>query len=186
MKVAVFCGSSCGESTQFINETKKLGTFLAKNNIDVVYGGGKVGLMGAIADSVIESGGKVYGVIPEHLKEKEIAHTDLTELSVVSNMHERKAKMAEMADAFVALPGGTGTLEEIFEAWTWAQLGHHSKPCAFYNINRYYEPLKEMIFRMTKDGFLKPQYQDMLIHVDTPQNLLIAIQTYQPPKQKWT
>lgn len=186
MKIAVFCGSSSGGDPEFVQATKALGYYLAGNGADLVYGGGKVGLMGAIADSFLESGGKVYGVIPEHLKEKEIAHPDLTELKVVSDMHERKAAMAQMADAFVALPGGAGTLEEIFEAWTWAQLGHHSKPCAFYNINGFYNPLIEMISKMTDSGFLNSQYAEMLIHTDCSAKLLSSIKSYKAPKQKWT
>ncbi len=186
MKIAVFCGSSSGENPEFVRATKDLGRYLAGNEIDLVYGGGKVGLMGTIADSFLENGGKVFGVIPEHLKEKEIAHKDLTELKVVSDMHERKATMARMADAFVALPGGAGTLEEIFEAWTWAQLGHHSKPCAFYNINGFYNPLIEMISKMSDSGFLKSQYAEMLIHTDRSEDLLVAIKSYKAPQQKWT
>lgn len=185
MKIAVFCGSSCGEDPKFVKATKELGYFLADNGIDLVYGGGNVGLMGAIADAFLESGGNVYGVIPEHLKEKEIAHKNLTELTVVSGMHERKATMAKMADAFVALPGGSGTLEEIFEAWTWAQLGHHSKPCAFYNINGFYDPLIEMISQMSKSGFLNTQYAKMLIHTDEASSLLSLIKSYSAPQKKW-
>lgn len=186
MKIAVFCGSSCGNNPEFVKETKELGYFLADNRIDLVYGGGNVGLMGAIADAFLERGGNVYGVIPEHLKEKEIAHQKLTELTVVADMHERKATMAKMADAFVALPGGSGTLEEIFEAWTWAQLGQHSKPCAFYNINGFYNPLIEMISRMSESGFLNAQYAKMLIHTDESLSLLSLIKSYKAPKQKWT
>lgn len=186
MKIAVFCGSSSGHHPEFVKATKALGGYLASQGIDLVYGGGKVGLMGAIADAFLENGGKVYGVIPEHLKQKEIAHPGLTELNVVSDMHERKATMAGMADAFVALPGGAGTLEEIFEAWTWAQLGHHAKPCAFYNINGFYNPLIEMIASMSASGFLNPRYAEMLIHTDRSDALLSAIQSYEAPKQKWT
>jgi uncharacterized protein (TIGR00730 family) len=186
MRIAVFCGSSSGNNPDFISATKILGKYLADNNIDIVYGGGKVGLMGTIADSVLAHGGKVYGVIPEHLKEKEIAHQNLTELKVVADMHERKACMAEMADAFVALPGGAGTLEEIFEAWTWAQLGHHNKPCAFYNINNFYDQLIGMIDQMSTSGFLNAQYAEMLIHTNDPEELLTSIRSYQAPKQKWT
>ncbi len=186
MKIAIFCGSSSGESPAFVEATKILGRYLANNGVDLVYGGGKVGLMGAIADSFLESGGKVYGVIPEHLKDREIAHQGLIELKVVADMHERKSTMANMADAFVALPGGAGTLEEIFEAWTWAQLGHHSKPCAFYNVNGFYNPLIGMISTMSKAGFLKSEYAEMLIHTDNPKDLLSSIKTYKAPKQKWT
>ena len=186
MKIAIFCGSSSGESPEFVKATKTLGGYLASNDIDLVYGGGKVGLMGAIADSFLENNGKVYGVIPEHLKDREIAHQGLTDLKVVSDMHERKSTMADMADAFIALPGGAGTLEEIFEAWTWAQLGHHSKPCAFYNVNGFYDPLIEMISTMAAAGFLKPEYAEMLIHTDNPEDVLSSIKMYKAPKQKWT
>lgn len=141
--------------------------------------------MGAIADSVLAHGGKVYGVIPEHLKNREIAHRGLTELRVVADMHERKALMANMADAFVALPGGPGTLEEIFEAWTWAQLGHHSKPCAFYNVNGFYDLLKEMVINMSKAGFVKAEYVDMLIHTSSAEKLISEIKAYQAPAKKW-
>lgn len=186
MKIAVFCGSSTGNNPCYINEAKKLGEFFGKNGIDLVYGGGKVGLMGVIANAVLANGGQVFGVIPEYLKEKEIAHAGLTELFVVKDMHERKAKMASMADAFVALPGGAGTLEEIFEAWTWALLGHHSKPCALYNTNGYYQHLLAMITNMKKSGFLSAEYSEMLILADTPKELVSCIETYQPPIKKWS
>ncbi|RXJ82125.1 TIGR00730 family Rossman fold protein [Arcobacter sp. F2176] len=185
MRIAVFCGSSAGNNIEYINATKRLGKYFAQNNIDVVYGGGNVGLMGAIADSVMENGGKVYGVIPEKLKEKELAHTGITDLKVVSNMHERKAAMAEMADAFVVLPGGAGTLEETFEVWTWALLGFHNKPCAFFNIDGFYNKLFEMIDNMCEAEFLKKEYSDMLIKTDNQEELLKAIKEYIPPKQKW-
>lgn len=185
MKVAVFCGSSSGNDAAFMTATQRLGEYLAKNGIDVVYGGGKVGLMGVIADTVLAHGGNVYGVIPQHLKDREIAHQGLTQLNIVANMHERKAAMVEMADAFVALPGGAGTLEEFFEAWTWAQLGHHQKPCALYNVNGFYNELKTMIHNMSVAGFLKPAYADMLIHSDDPAELLSAFRCYKAPAQKW-
>ncbi len=185
MKIAVFCGSSSGNDIQYTNATKQLGKFFVQNNIDVVYGGGNVGLMGVIADSVMENGGKVYGVIPEQLQEKELAHTGITKLQVVANMHERKAAMAELADAFVVLPGGAGTLEEIFEVWTWAQLGFHHKPCAFLNINGFYDKLFELIDSMCDAKFLKKEYSDMLIKTDKQEELLKAIQEYIPPKNKW-
>ena len=186
MKIAVFCGSSTGSQPSYASEAKKLGVFFGNNGIDLVYGGGKVGLMGAIADAVLESGGKVIGVTPEYLKEKEIAHEGLTELIVVKDMHERKARMASMADAFVALPGGAGTLEEIFEAWTWAQLGHHLKPCAFYNTNGFYKHLLSMINNMVDSGFLNAEYSEMLILADNPELLIRCIEKYQPPLKKWS
>lgn len=185
MKIAVFCGSSSGNDPRFVQTTKELGKYFAEQGVDVVYGGGYVGLMGTMADAVLENGGKVYGVIPEYLKSKEIAHPNLTELHVVKDMHERKAKMAELADAFVALPGGIGTLEEIFEVWTWAQLGHHSKPCAFYNVMEFYKPLFGMVEQMSDAGFIRPQYVDMLIRTDQADVLLDAIRAYQAPDRKW-
>lgn len=185
MKIAVFCGSSSGNNIEYTNVTKELGKFFVENNIDLVYGGGNVGLMGVIADSVMHNGGKVYGVIPEKLQEKELAHNEITELHIVSNMHERKAMMADMADAFVVLPGGAGTLEEIFEVWTWAQLGFHNKPCAFLNINGFYDKLFEMIDNMCEKQFLKQEYSDMLIKTDNLEKLLKAIKTYIPPQDKW-
>ena len=185
MKIAVFCGSSLGNHIEYINATKKLGKFFAKNSIDVVYGGGNAGLMGVIADTVMDNGGKVYGVIPEKLKDKELAHTDITDLKIVETMHERKAAMAELADAFVVLPGGAGTLEEIFEVWTWAQLGFHDKPCAFFNVNGFYDKLFEMIDHMCDSKFLKQEHSDMLIKTDNQEELLKAIKEYTPPKHKW-
>lgn len=185
MKVAVFCGSSAGNDPHFLAATQKLGQHFVRQGIDVVYGGGHVGLMGAIADSVLQAGGRVYGVMPKHLVDREIAHQGLTELTVVADMHERKAKMASMADAFVALPGGAGTLEEIFEAWTWAQLGHHKKPCAFYNVDGFYEPLFSMVDKMTGTGFLKPEYAGMLIRTSDPAELTEAFAQYLPPQNKW-
>ncbi len=186
MKVAIFCGSSSGNNPDYLAKTQALGKVLATQQIDIVYSGGKVGLMGAIADSALDNGGKVFGVMPQDLVDKEISHPHLTGLTIVANMHERKAKMAALADAFVALPGGAGTLEEIFEAWTWAQLGHHAKPCAFYNVNGYYNHLLKMITAMTNSGFLAKNYADMLINTDTPEGLLALLKNYQPPPKKWT
>ncbi|QUX93479.1 TIGR00730 family Rossman fold protein [Marinomonas sp. A3A] len=186
MKVAIYCGSAEGNSPDYVNGVKALGEYLARQGVDVVYGGGKVGLMGVIANSALKAGGKVIGVIPTHLESKEIAHTGLTELHVVANMHERKAKMSELADAFVALPGGVGTLEEMFEIWTWGQLGLHDKPCAFYNINGFYDPLFTMVESMQKAGFVKQSYIDMIINVNTPETLVSAFKNYQAPLAKWS
>jgi len=141
--------------------------------------------MGVLADTVIENGGKVCGVIPETLKEKELEHTGITELRVVADMHERKATMAELADGFVALPGGAGTLEEIFEVWTWAQLGFHEKACAFLNVNGFYDKLFEMIENMCEKKFLKQEYSDMLIKTENQEELLDTIKNYTAPKDKW-
>ncbi len=185
MTLAVFCGSSTGNKIEYEKATKSFGKYLALNNIDVVYGGGKVGLMGILADTVLEHGGKVCGVIPEKLKDKELAHTELTKLIIVKDMHERKATMAELSDAFVALPGGAGTLEEIFEVWTWAQLGFHNKPCAFYNTDGFYNKLIDMLYSMSDEGFLKKEYVDMLINTDNEEELISSLKNYKAPKEKW-
>lgn len=185
MKIAIYCGSAEGSSPDYVNSVKALGEYLAQQGVDVVYGGGNVGLMGIIANAALQAGGKVVGVIPTHLASKEIAHTGLTELHLVANMHERKAKMSELADAFVALPGGVGTLEEMFEVWTWGQLGLHDKPCAFYNIKGFYDPLFTMLESMQRAGFVKQSYIDMVIKVSTPEALVSAFQGYQAPLPKW-
>ncbi|MDB6062884.1 MAG: Rossman fold protein family [Verrucomicrobiaceae bacterium] len=186
MDIAVFCASSLGNDVRYVDAAKQLGSFLGASEIGLVYGDAKVGLMGVIADAVLEAGGKVYGVIPKSLKDREVAHPNLTELFVVADMHERKAKMASLADAFVALPGGAGTMEEIFEVWTWGQLGHHSKPCALYNVHGFYDRLLSMIETMTDTGFLKPDYAEMLITVDNPKDLIHRFKTYVAPAQKWS
>ena len=185
MKVAVYCGSRPGNEPLYAEKARELGEFFGKNGIDLVFGGGHVGLMGITADAVLASGGKVYGVIPEHLVSRELAHPSLTELFVVKDMHERKAKMAELADGFVALPGGIGTLEEIFEVWTWAQLGMHRKPCAFYNVNGFYDPLLEMVKTMVATGFVNQQYLDMIVLAQTPMDLVDGFRAYSPPQEKW-
>lgn len=185
MKIAVYCGSSEGHNPIYKSEAIKLGEFFGKNSIELVYGGGGVGLMGAIADSVMKNGGYVYGVIPEHLKGKEIAHFGLSELHVVKDMHIRKNMMIERANAFVAMPGGAGTMEEIFEAWTWLQIGYHRKPCAFYNVNGFYDKLLEHISHMVKEGFLEKKYLDFLIVEDTPEGLYEALKNGKSPRSKW-
>ncbi|EAR08989.1 TIGR00730 family Rossman fold protein [Reinekea blandensis] len=172
MRVAVFCGSKLGHDPAFAESTTKLGQALTDAGHSIVYGGGQVGLMGVIADAVLAGGQEVIGVIPTQLSHQEVAHTGLTRLEDVSDMHARKARMAELADAFVALPGGAGTLDEIFEAWTWAQLGHHQKPVAFYNVQGYYDPMFEMIQNMQRSGFLWEDHADLLIQDDCPVRLV--------------
>lgn len=186
MKIAVFCGSSRGNDERFAGAASEFGAYMASQGLDLVFGGGKVGLMGVVADAVLAGGGEVYGVIPESLRDRELAHKGLTRLDVVTSMHERKALMADMADAFVALPGGPGTMDEIFEAWTWGQLGYHSKPCAFYNVNGYYDELLAFISKMSGAGFLKPEYADMVIVERRPEALVSALKGYQPPSRKWS
>ena len=186
MKIAVFCGSSRGNDEGYAEAAREFGHYMASQGVDLVFGGGKVGLMGVVADAVLAGGREVYGVIPESLRDRELAHQGLTRLDVVASMHERKALMADMADAFVALPGGPGTLDEIFEAWTWGQLGYHNKPCAFYNVNGYYDELLAFISKMSGAGFLKPDYADMVIVAQQPQALVSALKNYQPPARNWS
>ncbi|AKO92159.1 LOG family protein [Priestia filamentosa] len=183
-RIAVFCGSSNGATDLYIKEAKKLGEEIARRDISLVYGGASVGVMGAVADSVLKFGGHVIGVMPTFLEEREIAHKNLSELIVVESMHERKAKMTELADGFIALPGGPGTLEEFFEIFTWAQLGLHQKPCGLLNINEYYTPLVSLFNHMTEEQFLQEKYRTMALVDTEPQGLLDQFHTYQPPSVK--
>lgn len=185
MKIAVYCGSSEGVNPIYKKEAIRLGEYFSKNSIELVYGGGGIGLMGSIADAVVKNGGYVYGVIPEQLKSKEIAHFGLSELHVVKDMHIRKNMMIKRADAFVAMPGGAGTLDEIFEAWTWLQIGYHQKPCAFYNINGFYDKLLDFISHIVKEGFLAKKYLEYLIVEDNPKKLIEAIKNSKNPMSKW-
>lgn len=155
--VAVFCGSSLGASPSYAEAARLTGRTLAEWGIDVVYGGGHVGLMGIVADAALEAGGRVVGVIPRQLDERELTHRGLSELHVVESMHERKQVMADLADAFIALPGGAGTLEEIAEQWTWAQLTIHSKPCGFLNVNGFWHPMQMMLDTMVTEGFVRAE-----------------------------
>jgi len=185
MRICVYCGSSPGNLPSYQNAAIDVGTLLAREGIELVYGGGDVGLMGIVADSVLDAGGDVTGVMPRHLVESEIAHNGLTTLEVVEDMHERKMKMAELSDAFITLPGGAGTLEEIMEQWTWAQLGIHTKPCAFYNVDGYYDSLRDMIDKIVESGFMKASYADMLIYRTDAVAILEAFKTYKAPAHKW-
>ncbi len=185
MKICVFCGSSFGKDEAYRRAAELTGKLLAQRGIELIYGGGHVGLMGVIADAVLSEGGKVTGVIPRALSEREIAHDGLTTLVVVESMHERKAEMAKRADGFISLPGGAGTLEEAFEQWTWAQLGVHQKPSGFLNMEGYFDPLRVMIKKMVTEGFLKPEYADMLVFSDDPAQILSAFESYAPPSRKW-
>jgi len=167
-KLAVFWGSSNGASEIYIEGAKKLGKELAKRNITLVYGGASVGIMGDDANSVLNEGGYVIGVMPSFLDNREIAHKNLSELIIVDSMHERKAKMAELADGFIALPGGPGTLEEFFEVFTWGQLGLHKKPCGLLNIDNYFDLLINFFSQMNKKEFLQEKYLSMLINDTNP------------------
>ena len=186
MNICIFCGSSFGNKSAYRQAAESTGKLLAERGIGLVYGGGHVGLMGVVADAVLSGGGQVTGVIPRALAEREVAHNGLTSLIVVETMHERKAEMAKRADGFIALPGGAGTMEEAFEQWTWVQLGVHQKPCGFLNVNGYFDPLRVMIDNMTQEGFLKPEYAEILIFSDEPAQILTAFESYSPPARKWS
>ncbi|MBD2846677.1 TIGR00730 family Rossman fold protein [Paenibacillus sp. IB182496] len=179
--IAVFCGSREGASPVYKEGAQALGRALAARGIGLVYGGSCVGLMGAVADALLEQGGEVIGVLPGFLQSKEIAHRGLTELIVVDSMHERKAKMAELADGFIAMPGGPGTMEEYFEIFTWAQLGLHRKPCGLLNINGYYDGLVAMFGHMAGEGFMQEQHRAMLLADTTPEGLLHQFAHYDAP-----
>jgi uncharacterized protein (TIGR00730 family) len=185
MRICVVCGSSCGSNGLYMDAARKLGTTLAERNIDLIYGGGRVGLMGVLADATVAAQGFVIGVMPQSLVEREIQHRNLNEFHVVNTMHERKSKMAELADGFVSLPGGAGTLEEILEQWTWAQLGIHQKPCAFLNVNGYFDPFRAMVKQMVGEGFLEEEYASMLIFAAEPVAIVEAFRAYSPPPAKW-
>ncbi|MBZ5752891.1 TIGR00730 family Rossman fold protein [Metabacillus rhizolycopersici] len=181
-RVSVFCGSSTGASQIYMEEAELLGTQLARNGLTLVYGGARVGIMGAVADATLKAGGEVIGVIPKMLMGRENAHTGLTELIVVNSMHERKAKMEQLSDGFITLPGGPGTMEEFFEVYTWAQLGEHQKPIGMLNSNNYYNKLLTFFDHMIEEQFLKPEYQSMIIVEKDPQQLLEKFRNYQPPQ----
>ena len=185
-RITVFCGSSFGTETLYTEQATLLGKTLAKENIELVYGGANVGLMGALADGVLNNGGKAIGVLPNFLRSKEIAHLGLTELILVESMHERKTKMNDLCDGVIALPGGFGTLEELFEMLTWAQLGLHKKPIAILNINGFYDSLIELTKTMVEKGLLKEANQKMLLVSDTIDDLLHQMKNYTPPTVgKW-
>ncbi len=181
-KICVFCGSSKGNGDVYLDAAKELGRELVKRELGLVYGGASVGTMGKIANTVIKNGGNVTGIMPKALVKKEVALTDLIDFHVVSSMHERKAMMADLADAFIAMPGGFGTIDEIFEVLTWGQLEFHQKPCGLLNINGYYDKLIEFLDHMVNQEFLMPENRQMIIVEDDPVILLDKFKSYTPPK----
>jgi len=184
--VCVYCGSSFGVNPVHSEAAKAFGRALVAANLGLVYGGGKVGLMGVIADTVMAEGGRAIGVIPELLVNKEVGHTGLTELHVVPDMHHRKKMMADLSDAFVALPGGAGTLEELFEVYTWAQLGYHHKPVGVLNIDGFYDPLIALLRHTVSEGFMRQTYFDLLQIDSDPAALITKIAHYHAPAtDKW-
>jgi uncharacterized protein (TIGR00730 family) len=181
MRLCIFAGSAAGTNPNYLRDARKIGALLAGRKIGLVYGGASVGLMGAAADAALEAGGEVIGVIPKSLVAREVAHKKLPDLRIVNSMHERKATMAQLSDGFIAIPGGIGTLEELFEIWTWAQLGEHEKPCALLNTDNYYAPLLSFLDKVVSDGFLKPAHREMLLVDSDPDRLLDRLNTYVPP-----
>lgn len=179
--IAVFCGSRNGASMVYREGAIALGRALAEREITLVYGGASVGLMGAAANAVMEAGGKVIGIIPEFLETREVSHRSLSELIVVDSMHERKTKMAELANAFIALPGGPGTMEEYFEIFTWAQLGLHAKPCGLLNIHHYFDPLVALLDHMHKEQFMAEEHRSIALTDTTAEGLLDQFSRYEPP-----
>lgn len=185
-RVCVFAGSSSGGRPEYRGTAAELGRLLAAQEIGLVYGGARIGLMGVVADPVLAGGGEVIGVIPKALVSKEVAHDGLSELRIVGSMHERKALIADLADAFIAIPGGWGTLEEFFEVLTWAQLGFHEKPCGLLNARGYFDGLLSFIGHSIDEGFVRPEYRAMISVADQARELLDLLAGYEPPAvEKW-
>jgi uncharacterized protein (TIGR00730 family) len=185
-KIVIYCGSSTGFNEIYSKTAAEVGSYFANNELVIVYGAGSVGLMGIAADASLKHGGKVIGVIPQFLMDLEVGHKNLTELYITENMHERKMKMCELADAVIALPGGYGTLDELFEMLTWSQLGIHEMPIGLLNINGFYDPLLNMIENMVREGFLKKENQDLLIVDTNIEDLLVKMRATERPKAlKW-
>lgn len=179
-RICVYAGSNPGSDPAYANSARELARLLAARGIGLVYGGGRVGLMGVLADTVLDAGGDAIGVMPQALVDKEIGHTGLTELHVVGSMHERKALMADLSDAFVALPGGLGTLDELFEVYTWAQLGLHRKPCGLLNVEGYYQHLADFLDHAVGERFVRDEHRDMLIVEEDPATMLERLQRFDP------
>jgi len=186
-RICVFCGASPGARSEYAEVTTELARVLVGDGIGVVYGGGGVGLMGVLADAVLAEGGEIIGAIPRALVDREIAHRDVTDMRVVGSLHERKALMAELADAFVALPGGIGTLEELFEVYTWAQLGLHNKPCALLNVEGYYDGVAGFLAKAVEERFLREEHHEMLMVETEPEGLVKRLRDFEPDavRPKW-
>lgn len=186
-RLCVFCGSNAGNAAIYAERTRRFGEVLAARKVGLVYGGGHVGLMGVLADAVLRGGGEVIGVIPQALVDRELAHTGLTMLHVVATMHQRKALMADLADGFVALPGGFGTADELLEILTWAQLGLHTKPVGLLQVNGFFEQLLVWLDRCVQEGFVRPVHRRLLLSANEPEALLAALEEHAaaPPVPKW-
>ena len=177
-RLCVFCGANAGNGPRYRDAATMLGTALARASIGLVYGGAGIGLMGAVADAARAAGGEVIGVIPQNLMEREVAHPHIKDLRVVGSMHERKALMAELSDGFIALPGGVGTLEELFEVWTWGHLGLHQKPCALLDVDGFYARLSGFIDHVDREGFLRQGVRDMLLIDEDAEKLIARMRSY--------
>jgi uncharacterized protein (TIGR00730 family) len=185
-RLCVFCGSSKGARDVYVHAAQQLGRELAKRRIELVYGGGNVGLMGVIADAVLAAGGHVIGVIPGQLMARELGHTGIQDLRIVKTMHERKALMAELADGFIAMPGGIGTYEEFFEVLTWAQLGIHSKPCALLNVDGFYDTVLRLLHHAVEEHFVRASHRDLVVVEAEPVALLESMSAHHAPHlHKW-
>ncbi|HEX7046212.1 MAG TPA: TIGR00730 family Rossman fold protein [Gammaproteobacteria bacterium] len=178
--LCVFCGSSRGEDSRYANAAREMGRLMVERGYGLVYGGGRVGLMGEIASAVLEAGGEAVGVIPEALLKREVGHGALTRLEVVDSMHERKARMAELADGFIAMPGGFGTFEEWFEIITWAQLGIHDKPCVLLNVAGYFDPLLALIERAVNEKFIRTEHRKLFAVAEAPAKVLDCVAAFEP------
>ncbi|USI74361.1 TIGR00730 family Rossman fold protein [Sphingomonas morindae] len=181
-RLAVYCGSATPADPRFIDAARQVGAAFAARGIGLVYGGGRLGLMGAVADACLEAGGEVIGVIPQLLVDAEVAHRGCTALHVVETMHQRKQAFTDLADGFVTLPGGTGTMDELWEAMSWAQLGYHAKPVGLLNVGGFYDGLLAFVETMAQTGFLRPQHRDILIAADTLDDLLARMAAHRPPQ----
>lgn len=185
--ICIYCGSADRVNPEYISAATQLGQSLARSGLHLVYGAGKTGLMGAVADGVLAEGGQVTGVVPVHLNFSHLIHAGLTDLEVVADMHQRKARMSELADAFIALPGGYGTFEELFETLTWAQLGLHNKPIGLLNTRGYFNPLVELIQHALDEGFIYSEHRHLFISANEPDSLLAGLGRFQPPAniERW-
>jgi uncharacterized protein (TIGR00730 family) len=181
-RITVYCGSADGVDQRYLDAAFTMGQVIARAGLHLVYGAGKTGLMGAVAEGALQAGGLVTGVVPTYLNTPQLIHAGLTTLEVVENIHLRKARMSELADAFIALPGGYGTFEELFETLTWAQIGLHNKPVALLNTLNYYDPLLALVHHALAEGFIYAEHRTLLVHSDDPENLLAQLRVFHPPQ----
>ena len=180
-RLCVFCGANSGHDPRYVDAAAALGRSIAQAGLGLVYGGASIGLMGAVADAALAEGGEVIGVIPQTLVAREVAHHGLSDLRIVTSMHERKALMADLSDGFIALPGGVGTLEELFEVWTWSHLGLHRKPCGLLDVAGFYSGLGRFIDHVQQEGFLRDGVRDMLLMAENPTEMIAAMRAYVAP-----